>query len=213
MAQIDYEPPSNDPRFKGPSETRRRTTEPVAPIVLQSPVMPPYARCAMRGMVTGERDSSYFDPVDETRARLLTYEFGFERAGDPSRMQAYFKVKIVRPADGTALRIMRPLLMHDVGLYGFASNGWPTIELDADGFGGARINLADLDELEIYRFSIVGVLGFRIAVTLPEMGFDRVYSVGDLTIDESGPAYMKCVCAMESALLREAIEGRCRELE
>ena len=210
----DDDPPwPADPRFEGPYETMRSTTEPEAAVVLRAPARPPHAHCAMRGTVTGERESQYLEPVEETRARLLVYEIGFEQAGTPARTQAYFKLKIVRPADGTALRIVRPVVMKGNSQFRFSSADWPTFELDAAGFGGARIDIADLDEVDLFRFAGLGPLGFYIAVTLPEVGFDRAYWVGELTIHRNVPEYRKCICAMESALLREAIEIHCSRLE
>ncbi|MBI3503382.1 MAG: hypothetical protein HY059_00970 [Proteobacteria bacterium] len=217
----EYDPLRRDPRFEWDPDIHRD--------LIERPILEPYRwppgggrpqRCSIRREVVADYLPGYSDRrFEEPVAPLRECEFGFERTGDPAtsgRIDAFMRFRFERLSDGKPLRVERPKIDFDGG-WGTSSD-WPATPIDTEGFSGARIDIDDMDEAEFQHFLRTITAGSRIAVTLPEMGQDRVYwfaiettVAGMKSLEILGEKLADCMCAFGNADISWALRDQCAQ--
>lgn len=117
------------------------------------------------------------------------------------------RLRFERLSDGKSLRVERPLIDFDGG-NGMTSE-WPATPIDTEGFSGARIDIDDMDEAELQRFIDKIMRKFRVAVTLPEIGQDRVYWIGRSPHRPNKDVLAECNCAFGNDEISWILRDQC----
>ncbi len=138
------------------------------------------------------------DPAFVERiAPLREYELGFLRADGSSRIDAFMRFRFEPLPDGRPVRIERPVIYYNGT--GYNSEGWTPMGHDAEGFSGARFDIAEFEGIDLWLFMEQLWRTAMIAVTLPDTGEDRVYWLGHRDDYErpSKADLIACLCAMK----------------
>ena len=211
----EYDPLPPDPRFKMEPRIDRNTIE--------RPITAPYRwprgdarplRCSIRReVVTDFLPGFSNDKFIEPAAPLREYEFGFERVGDPAtsdRIEAFVRFRFERLSDGKPLRVERPLvsLADDWRM----KSTWIDAPVDGEGFSGARIDIDDMDGLELPFFFRRIIYGTSFAVTLPELKEDRVYRFGRGSQKVNADVLVECMCAFGNDEVSYRLHSYCDRL-
>jgi len=218
-AQDAREYPPLDPRFEREPSLERKLKDGPVDLAYRWPrdgTRP--QRCSIRRTVETDflpenkhrRVSVPDAKISESVAPLREYEFGFERVGDPAtsnRIEAFMRFRFARLSDGKPLSVDRPVMDYE-GDWGSTMH-WLTAPLDAEGFSGARIDIEATKQDEIFILAQKLVRGFRIAMTLPELGEDRVYRFGRWPREHDEAAFAACLCAFEDKRLDDELLDHC----
>jgi hypothetical protein len=138
-------------------------------------------------------------------AALKRVELGFERRGDPFHsddVHAFVRMRIERVDNGAPLRIERIVLDYQRRFKAEhpSTAHWRGEALDADGYGKISMPVAEMERDELVAFKgQIRVYSVLIALTLPELGHDRVYEIPHAVTVGIVPAFEACACAMQNA--------------
>jgi hypothetical protein len=151
-------------------------------------------------------------PTVEARSKRVTnavaafkrIELGFERRGDPwdsNDVHAFVRLRVERAENGAPLQVERIVL--DYARKTEAEHPttarWIGEARDADGYGKISMPVDRMEIVEIRDFSsLLYTAAPIVAMTLPEIGEDRVYSIPHASILHSMPAFEACACAMRN---------------
>jgi hypothetical protein len=191
------DPTPLDPRFTMEPRINRNLAErPIVERYRWPPGIGRPLRCSIRREIAADYLPGYSNwTLEEPVAPLREYEFGFERVGDPAtsdRIEAFMRFRFERLSDGKPLRVERALANFEGG-WGTTS-GWNPTPLDAEGFSGARIGIDDMEVIELPFFFNWISERVRFAVTLPELGQDRVYWIGKGPHKVNTELLAECMC-------------------
>ena len=145
-------------------------------------------------------------------AVLKRLEMGYELFGDPrtsNDLHAFVRARFERVDTKAPLRVER--IAFDPIYGGFRSTfgrpltaHWVSEPLDAEGYGKVSTPVAKMDKLEMYDFN--GGLAFYkalLAVTLPELGEDRVYILPRAAMLNLERPLKACTCAFQNPRLND----------
>lgn len=178
-------------------------------------------RCAMRRMVG--RDVWNFDDsgkwlpesAPSKTAALRAFEIGFEQMANSRAakdIRAFVRFRFERVADGTPLKLERPVLYFTRNER--AMDDWTFVPLDLEGYGGAWIALDRLPQRDLWGFvnTLMGPLGRSFAVTLPEIGEERAYEIPFRLSNAALETFDACGCAMRNAELAAKGHLECKSI-
>jgi hypothetical protein len=170
------------------------------------------SRCAIRRNIVedvrsfGDDGKRLAHRVLSQTAAMRAFEFGFVRIGDGERsrrIRAFARFRFERVGDGSPLRVERPVWFYDARED--AMSIWNVEPLDADGYGGAWIDVEKLpiDDLGQIVSALMSRPGSTVAVDLPEIGESRAYGI-QLALSGGGMgAFVACLCAMRDPHLSD----------
>lgn len=203
---------ASDPEKRKPFVDFRQLDYDNVEVVLQQEVgagLP--SRCSIRRRIS--IDERYYDDdgnrlprgVPSHTASLRALEIGFQRVGDhlSRKIRAFTRFRFERNDSGVPMRLERPEWNYDweAGAYEI----WNFEELDAEGYGGAWIDLDILPVEKIGEFvsKLMQSPARVLTVTLPEIGEDRAYEIQFSLSNGGMGAFVACLCAMRDPHLSD----------
>lgn len=165
---------------------------------------PQPARCAIRVAI----DADYIDNPRWVRrlrtpdTKITDLEVGFERQGrhDSNVYHAFFRMRIVRVADGKPLTVERLVFVFQPS--GPAPNKttahWIQHPIDAAGFAGMSIDMNKLGQAELQQFvRSTDLSSLRFAFDLPDLSKSLAYfTPNGASSGAARDALAPCVCSI-----------------
>ena len=151
-------------------------------------------------------------------AVLKRLEMGYELFGDPrtsSDLHAFVRLRFERVDTRAPLRVER--IAFDPIYGGFRTtfgrpltSHWIGEPLDSNGYGKISMPVAKMNEIELNDFNVgLAFIQALLAVTLPELGEDRVYVLPKAAMLNLDRSLMACTCAFQNPRLNDRSVMNC----
>jgi hypothetical protein len=206
MAADEYERPEpDDARFPARESAYGELKDSGYTVKMQSEKwFPQPARCSIQVAI----EDDYIDSPTWLRklrtpdTKITDLEVGFERQGrhDSNVYHAFFRMRIVRLADGKPLAVERLVFVFQP--FGSAPNKttahWVQHPIDAAGFAGVSIDMNKLSQAELQQFIVsTNLSSLRFAFDLPELNKSLAYfTPNGASGGSAADAFAPCVCSI-----------------